>query len=56
MSEPATEVEKCHSNRPCGNPGSADLHPCPYKREINDDPDEYCNCCSECEQECRDNI
>ena len=38
-----------------GNPGT-DLHPCPYKTEINDDHDTLCNCCTVCERECRHGV
>lgn len=40
----------------CGQPGSTELHSCPYNREINDDPDTLCNCCPDCEGKCRDDI
>ena len=29
---------------------------CPYSEEINDDPEDYCNCCPFCTQNCSDNI
>ena len=29
---------------------------CPYSEEINDDPEDYCNCCPFCTQNCFDNI
>lgn len=38
--------------RSCHNPAE-EPHTCPYKTEINDDYESLCNCCSECEQECR---
>lgn len=46
-----SEVEKCK----CGKSATAN-HPCPYKSEINDDDETLCNCCDDCELECRDSI
>lgn len=37
----------------CGkNPGTENLHSCPFNEEINDDPEENCNCCADCEHQC----
>lgn len=33
-----------------------ELHPCPYKSDINDDPDTLCNCCPYCVSECAADI
>jgi len=30
--------------------------PCPYSEEINEDHEDYCNCCPYCTQDCLDNI
>ena len=35
----------------CRRNPAAELHPCPYKSEINLD-DEQCNCCPSCEEQC----
>lgn len=46
--------DKC---KRCHREPASDLHSCPYQREINDNNDaEYCDCCADCEQECRDSI
>ena len=33
-----------------------DLHTCPYQVDINGDSEYKCRCCSECEQQCSDDI
>lgn len=39
------------------NPATGEAHSCPYQSDVNDDHDEgYCNCCSDCEQQCADDI
>lgn len=49
MDEDVNKCAKCHENE------AKALHPCPYKTQINDD-DSLCDCCEECEDDCRDNI
>lgn len=49
----ATDAKQC--NR-CERPAEPS-HSCPYQCEITGNEDsEYCNCCSECEAQCRDDI
>jgi hypothetical protein len=45
----------CQGRHGCQNP-AAELHVCPYQSEINDDNETLCNCCSECERDCSDDI
>jgi len=40
----------------CEENPAAEPHPCPYKKEINDDETTLCNCCEECKRECIDDI
>ena len=41
----------------CGGEGSEEAHPCPFEEEINDDHNpEYCTCCDDCTQGCKDDI
>ena len=39
----------------CKNEGVED-HGCPFSEEIRDDYDTMCNCCSECQYECAQDI
>jgi hypothetical protein len=39
----------------CKTNEAVELHECPYAVDINDDYSE-CNCCSQCEQDCADDI
>lgn len=41
--------DKCER---CGVNDATEPHSCPYKADINDDPDTLCTCCSECANEC----
>lgn len=43
---------KCNSVFECDNDGEG-IHQCPYQEEIYDNHEPYCNCCEECEHECR---
>lgn len=39
------------------NPESPTPHRCPYQYEINAiEDEEYCSCCDECREECKDSI
>ncbi len=40
----------------CTCDDSYEFHICPYQLEINGDDSESCDCCEECEQQCRDDI
>ncbi len=40
----------------CGKNPKSEPHTCPYKKEIGDDYESLCECCPECEQECKDEI
>ncbi len=41
----------------CGVNEAQELHPCPFQAVINDNHDpENCNCCYECERDCRQSI
>lgn len=33
-----------------------DPHTCPFKREIHEDSESLCNCCSDCTDNCRGSI
>lgn len=47
-------MEKCQR---CKKNEAAGPHRCPYQHDINDNSDEeYCRCCGDCEQDCRDDI
>lgn len=37
----------------CGKPGEEDY--CPYQEDVNNEQ-VVCNCCTQCRQECRDDI
>ncbi len=50
-------MDKCkNGNCPFGNDATDELHPCPYAEDINDNHDDVCDCCSECEGQCADDI
>jgi len=38
----------------CGAPGT-EPHHCPYRNEIGD-PEELCNCCSDCTAKCAEEV
>ncbi len=40
----------------CGKNEEADPHPCPYSEELYGDDEALCGCCSDCEQQCIDEI
>lgn len=40
----------------CKKQPAEDPHPCPFKEEINDDSETLCNCCKDCQYECRMDI
>ena len=44
-------IEKCR----CGSDPES-LHICPYQQDINGDSETLCNCCSECEHQCAQDI
>ena len=44
------EDEECLE---CGN---VEEHPCPFESDVYDNEENYCRCCSECEEQCRENI
>lgn len=35
---------------------SIELHPCPYQEDINENFEDYCNCCEECVYQCVQDI
>ncbi len=39
----------------CGSQGE-DLHTCPYSEDISGDYETLCNCCSECQYQCCQDI
>lgn len=39
----------------CSGQGRED-HPCPFNEDVNNDSTTLCNCCSECTQNCADDI
>ena len=41
---------KCQKNE------ASEDHTCPYESEINGDDETMCNCCSECEYDCGQEI
>jgi hypothetical protein len=49
--EMASELAQC--KRCSATVGDA-LHPCPYQAEQYGDAEPYCNCCADCEAECKD--
>lgn len=48
--EPKEKCKKCEQNDAC------DLHTCPFAEEIYDDSETLCNCCKDCEHECKMDI
>lgn len=46
-------IHKCGR---CDVNAEAELHGCPYQEDVNDDHEFQCNCCSDCEQICVDDI
>jgi hypothetical protein len=32
--------------------GSTSPHPCPYRHDVNNDPETLCTCCADCQHEC----
>jgi hypothetical protein len=40
----------------CGEPGTGELHECPYQSEINCDDTPVCNCCDGCRGQCSDDV
>jgi len=44
---------KCGS---CKRNNANELHPCPFKEEINEDSESLCDCCDDCTHECMMNI
>lgn len=53
MPEMPKEQPKCQE---CGKPVESGWHSCPFAEEMQDNYEELCNCCAECEQNCRDSI
>jgi hypothetical protein len=45
-------MEEIKDKCKCGQPGTPELHSCPYQSDINDDDTEGCNCCPDCCHEC----
>lgn len=35
----------------CGQPSDGP-HKCPYQDDVHNNPDPYCDCCDDCEQNC----
>ena len=52
MAEEKKEPKKCQQ---CGKNPALELHPCPYKQEINGDS-ELCDCCDLCRDQCLEDI
>lgn len=36
----------------CGRGDLQEDHPCPFKQEINDDDNNFCQCCNHCQADC----
>ena len=47
------KINKCGS---CNKSAALPLHICPFKSEIHDDDETTCNCCEDCQYECRMSI
>lgn len=45
-----TKCPTCQANE------AAEDHPCPFLQDVENDEETMCNCCSECEQRCADDI
>lgn len=43
------KIEKCPN---CSVNDATEPHSCPYRADINNDPDSLCTCCADCEHEC----
>jgi hypothetical protein len=42
-----------NQSKPCKCGAAAqEEHPCPYQVEMDGNDDNYCNCCSECTENC----
>jgi len=49
--EPKTTEIECR----CGKlTATEEMHSCPYRAEKDDNTEPYCNCCADCEDNCRD--
>lgn len=46
----------CGSRGGCKNPGTEELHSCPYAEDIDDDHEKTCRCCADCTDECAQDI
>lgn len=41
----------------CGvNPATESPHTCPYQADVNNNDEPHCDCCSDCQHECRMDI
>lgn len=36
----------------CGVAVEPDLHSCPFREDVGNDPSPYCNCCPDCAHQC----
>ena len=51
MTDDSMPCERCK-----GDGGTKELHRCPYNTDVNNDPNEVCNCCNNCQNQCTDDI
>lgn len=45
-------IDECTCDGNC----NTDSHSCPYEEEINDNYNDFCNCCDYCTKECANDI
>lgn len=51
-----TELDQDDKCQSCQNEEALELHTCPYAEEINNDSENLCNCCSNCINQCYQDI
>lgn len=52
MESAPNKPEGVCQNGTCENPGTHELHPCPYRVDVQNDATPCCNCCAGCQHEC----
>ena len=50
---PKSDITCCDT---CRKNNAEATHGCPFAEDVHDDYEKQCNCCEDCQQECRDSI